>query len=221
MGPPQFHPLENAVNMYLPHGLLNVTACTYSKYAAPTYVSHPHFYLADPVLLNQFHPESDLSPNEGQHSSYLILHPKTGTPLEIAIRTQINVLIRPLFGYEIEMFANTRPTFYPAIWLETITKQPEDFSPPPPSSTIPSPTTGPGCFDVPLKFNVASSNFSGSELVCYESRDGGAAVERLPDDDETMVTPGTSCLFMSSGHLGAGFVVELFCDVDHWVVNLS
>ena len=92
--PPQFHPLKNAVNMYLPNGLLNVTACTYSKYAAPTYVSHPHFYLADPVLLNQFHPESDLSPNEGQHSSYLILHPETGTPLEIAIRTQINVLIR-------------------------------------------------------------------------------------------------------------------------------
>ena len=83
------------------------------------------------------------------------------------------------------MFANTRPTFYPAIWLETITKQPEPT--PPPSPTIPSPTTGPGCFGVPLKFNVASSNFSGSELVCYESRDGGAAVERLPDDDETMV----------------------------------
>ena len=92
--PPEYHPLENAVNMYLPNGLLNVTSCTFSKYAAPTYVSHPHFYLADPVLLNQFHQDSDLIPNEGQHSSYLILHPETGTPLEMAIRTQINVFTR-------------------------------------------------------------------------------------------------------------------------------
>ena len=99
--PPVIHPLEGAVNMYLPNGLLNVTTCTYSKYASPTYVSHPHFYLADPLLLDQFHPDSDLIPNEGQHSSYLILHPETGTPLEIAIRTQINVLyrfVRRIFG---------------------------------------------------------------------------------------------------------------------------
>ena len=92
--PPEFHPLKNAVNMNLPNGLLNVTTCTFSKYASPTYVSHPHFYLADPNLLSQFHPESDLVPNEGQHSSYLIIHPETGTPLEIAIRTQINILYR-------------------------------------------------------------------------------------------------------------------------------
>ena len=35
------------------------------------------------------------------------------------------------------------------------------------------------------------------------------------------VNPGTSCIFMSSGHLNSDFVVELFCDVDHWVVNVS
>ena len=34
------------------------------------------------------------------------------------------------------------------------------------------------------------------------------------------VNPGTSCIFMSSGHLNSDFVVELFCDVDHWVVNV-
>ena len=61
--PPEFHPLKDAVNMNLPNGLLNVTTCTFSKYASPTYVSHPHFYLADPNLLSQFHPESDLVPN--------------------------------------------------------------------------------------------------------------------------------------------------------------
>ena len=35
------------------------------------------------------------------------------------------------------------------------------------------------------------------------------------------VKPGTSCLFMSSGHIDTGFVLELFCDVDHCVVNLN
>ena len=88
------------------------------------------------------------------------------------------------------MFADTTPTFYPAVWFETITKQPEDFSPsptPPPSSTIPSPTAGPGCFGVPLKFNVASSNFAESKLVCYDKADGRVGIERLPDD-ETMVS---------------------------------
>jgi len=163
-----------------------------------------------------------LNPSKEQHSSYLILHPETGVPLEIAMRTQINVLYRPFAGLPIDIFANTTPTFYPAIWFETITRHPEDFSSPTPSpsSTIPSPTAGPGCFDVPLKLNIAASNFAESKLVCYESRDGGVGKERLPDD-QTMVSPGTSCVFMSSGHLDSGFVVELFCDVDHWVVNLN
>ena len=116
-----------------------------------------------------------LNPNKKQFSNYSV-----SATIELS---------RPFFGFPIEMFANTTPTFYPAVWFETITKQPEDFSPTPPSSsTIPSPTTGPGCFGVPLKFNVASSNFAESKLVCYDKEaDGGVGVERLPDD-ETMVS---------------------------------
>ena len=83
--------LCNQVNMHLPNGLLNVSAC---KYDSPAYVSFPHFYLADPALLDQFHPESDLKPNEEQHSAYLSLMPKQGIPLEVAIRMQINILYR-------------------------------------------------------------------------------------------------------------------------------
>ena len=93
--PPVFHPLDGAVNHFLPNGLLNTTTCSTAKFGAfPTYVSQPHFYLADPSLLDQFHPDSDLVPNEQQHSSYLILHPETGTPLEIVLRTQINAFYR-------------------------------------------------------------------------------------------------------------------------------
>jgi len=123
--PARRHPFQNEVNMYLPNGLLNVSAC---KYDSPAYVSFPHFYLADPALLDQFHPDSDLNPNEEQHSAYLSLMPKQGIPLEVAIRMQINILYRPFTGFEIDMFANSTPTFFPAVWFETTTELPEDLA---------------------------------------------------------------------------------------------
>ena len=129
--------------MHLPNGLLNVSAC---KYDSPAYVSFPHFYLADPALLDQFHPDSDLNPNEEEHSAYLSLMPKQGIPLEVAIRMQINILyryqstlaspitfikqnsFRPFTGFPIHMFENTEPTFYPAVWFETTTELPDDLA---------------------------------------------------------------------------------------------
>ena len=94
-------------------------------------------------------------------------------------------LFRPFTGFPIHMFEDVEPTFYPAIWLETVTKQqlPASTSPPPTSIT---PTPGPGCSGVPLQFNVASSNFAGSEIVCYEGEDKDVGTEWLPDN-ETMV----------------------------------
>ena len=129
--------------MHLPNGLLNVSAC---KYDSPAYVSFPHFYLADPALLDQFHPDSDLNPNEEEHSAYLSLMPKQGIPLEVAIRMQINILyrqeptlaspitfikqnsFRPFTGFPIHMFEDTEPTFYPAVWFETTTELPDDLA---------------------------------------------------------------------------------------------
>ena len=130
--------------MHLPNGLLNVSAC---KYDSPAYVSFPHFYLADPALLDQFHNDSDLNPNEEEHSAYLSLMPKQGIPLEVAIRMQINILyryqstlasprtyfiyqnsFRPFTGFPIHMFEDTEPTFYPAVWFETTTELPDDLA---------------------------------------------------------------------------------------------
>jgi len=124
-GPPVFHPIGPQLNMHLPNGLLNVSTC---KYNSPAYVSFPHFYLADPALLDQFHPDSDLNPNEEEHSAYLSLMPKQGIPLEVAIRMQINILYRPFTGFPIHMFEDTEPTFYPAVWFETTTELPDDLA---------------------------------------------------------------------------------------------
>ena len=37
---------------------------------------------------------------------------------------------------------------------------------------------------------------------------------------KSQVNSGTTCIFMSSGHLNTGFIMEFFCEYDHWVVNL-
>ena len=130
-------------DLWLPNGLLNVSKC---KFDSAAYVSFPHFYLADPALLDQFHPDSDLNPNEEEHSAYLSLMPKQGIPLEVAIRMQINILyryqltlaspitfikqnsFRPFTGFPIHMFEDTEPTFYPAVWFETTTELPDDLA---------------------------------------------------------------------------------------------
>jgi len=123
--PMQYRPYQGELAGPLPDGLLNVSSC---KFNAPSYVSLPHFYQADPALLDQFHPDSDLAPTETQHSSYLTMMPKEGIPLEVAIRLQINVLYRPFVGCPVEMFADVEPTFYPAIWFETATTLPDDLA---------------------------------------------------------------------------------------------
>ena len=100
-----FNPLPDP-DLYLPNGLMNVSTC---KFDAPAYVSFPHFYLADPALLEQF-PPGTLNPNEEEHGNHLSLMPETGIPLEVEIRMQINALVRPIkrgipgtpFDFEIE-----------------------------------------------------------------------------------------------------------------------
>lgn len=75
-----------------------MSAC---KFQAPAFVSFPHYYLADTELVDQLQPGS-VSPDPEKHSSYLSLDPKSGIPLEVSVRMQINALARPLV-YESEL----------------------------------------------------------------------------------------------------------------------
>ena len=77
----------------MPLGLLNVSSC---KFESPAYVSYPHFYLADPKLIEAMDPASDLKPDKSKHESYLSLDHRSGIPLEVAVRMQINGLLRPV-----------------------------------------------------------------------------------------------------------------------------
>lgn len=52
-----------------PRGVINITAC---RYNAPAFISLPHFYKADPVLLDQV---EGLNPVDEKHDFYITLEP--------------------------------------------------------------------------------------------------------------------------------------------------
>lgn len=73
----------------LPPGVFNISAC---KFNSPSFVSYPHFYLADSQYLAAV---NGLYPNRADHEFYLSLEPITGIPLEVKAQLQINILIQP------------------------------------------------------------------------------------------------------------------------------
>jgi hypothetical protein len=114
--------MEGSIDVGLYNGVLNVSSC---KFDTPAYVSFPHFYQADPILLDMFHEDSDLNPNEADHSSHLTLMPEPGVPLDVTIRMQINLLLREIPG--ITLFENVPTIMFPMIWFETYTQLPDDM----------------------------------------------------------------------------------------------
>ena len=98
-----------------------------------------------------------------------------------------------------------------------------DDTPDLPDTSTDTPTTphtstpsASGCSD---QLMFMTSSYPDSRMTCYED---GDQVEGMLDGprEETMVAPGTSCIFLSSGHTNMGFIMELFCQGDHWVVTL-
>uniref|UniRef100_A0A3B5MPV2 Scavenger receptor class B member 1 n=1 Tax=Xiphophorus couchianus TaxID=32473 RepID=A0A3B5MPV2_9TELE len=61
-------------------GLLNVSSC---RYNSPVFISHPHFFNADPVLLDYV---LGLHPTEEEHGLFIDIHPvKTGKISEVVM----------------------------------------------------------------------------------------------------------------------------------------
>ena len=55
--------------------------------------------------------------------------------------------------------------------------------------------------------------------ACYDDK-GFEMVEVTMED--TMVSPGTTCIFLSSGHVDeGGFAVEMLCENSNWKVTLT
>uniref|UniRef100_A0A8C3AGU2 Scavenger receptor class B member 1 n=1 Tax=Cyclopterus lumpus TaxID=8103 RepID=A0A8C3AGU2_CYCLU len=91
-------------------GLLNVSSC---RHNSPVFISHPHFFNADPVLLDFVH---GLKPTEDEHGLFIDIHPLTGVPLNVSIRLQLNLYMKRVSA--ITETGKISEVVMPMIWFE-------------------------------------------------------------------------------------------------------
>ena len=86
-------------------------------------------------------------------------------------------------------------------------------------SQIPTTTTAPStmCSDN-VMFSASSNSYPNGKLTCYD--DKGSELEKKEEGQE--FSPGTTCVFLSTGHVSTGgFVIEMFCQESSWQVVLT
>ncbi|NWJ03274.1 SCRB1 protein, partial [Crypturellus undulatus] len=93
----------------LQSGVQNVSSC---RFNAPMFLSHPHFYNADPFLVNAV---DGLHPSKEQHALFLDVHPMTGIPMNCSIKLQLNLYIKQVPG--ILQTGKTKPVVLPLLWF--------------------------------------------------------------------------------------------------------
>ena len=87
---------------------------THCKRKSPTFVSRPHFHLADPSYLQQF--QYGLNPNNEKHNSVFWLEAMSSIPVKVNIRLQLNILLRKVEGIEY-LFRNLQEIMFPVLWF--------------------------------------------------------------------------------------------------------
>ncbi|XP_031731073.1 scavenger receptor class B member 1-like [Anarrhichthys ocellatus] len=91
-------------------GLLNVSSC---RHNSPVFISQPHFFNADPVLLDFV---QGLKPTEDEHGLFIDIHPLTGVPLNVSIRLQLNLYMKRVSA--ITETGKIAEVVMPMIWFE-------------------------------------------------------------------------------------------------------
>ncbi|XP_076753934.1 scavenger receptor class B member 1 isoform X2 [Xylocopa sonorina] len=91
-------------------GFIDVTDC---YYGFPITLSYPHFYKADPSFLKAV---EGLNPRADLHESFAYIQPKSGLPVKLAVRFQINLALQNV-GHmaRVERFENVT---IPLLWFE-------------------------------------------------------------------------------------------------------
>lgn len=95
-----------------PSGLFNLSKC---QHDTPLFLSWPHFFQADPALLEMV---SGLSPSKEKHQFYVDIQPKLGNGLGGAARSQINVHLEEVDG--IKQAEGLRDMYLPVVWFEEV-----------------------------------------------------------------------------------------------------
>lgn len=101
---------HNHVRQEWPAGVFTLAPC---KFNAPIYLSMPHFMDADPYFLSKV---DGLEPDPSKHEFYVDLEPKTGSPVTVSVRVQLNVAISKPPG--LVRFRNIPEIMFPVFWQD-------------------------------------------------------------------------------------------------------
>ncbi|XP_037070260.1 protein peste-like [Pollicipes pollicipes] len=93
-----------------PKGLFNISVC---QYGSPTFISFPHFYLADPSIPAKV---DGLAPSKEKHQFFVDIVPRVGVSMKAKIRVQINFKIGPV--PDVLYTQNLPDMFFPVLWME-------------------------------------------------------------------------------------------------------
>nr|XP_022900227.1 sensory neuron membrane protein 2-like [Onthophagus taurus] len=91
-----------------PEGFADMRTCT----GAPVVVSFPHFLWAKDYTETV----EGLLADEDEHSTFVMIEPGTGTPLQGAKRIQFNMVVRPLRDFDLTV--DVTPSMFPVLWVE-------------------------------------------------------------------------------------------------------
>ncbi|XP_023016535.2 protein peste isoform X2 [Leptinotarsa decemlineata] len=103
----------------MPSGTVNVSTC---KFGSPAFVSLPYFYKADPYYINSI---EGMTPSEEKSDFFLVLEPRTGIPLQVAARLQLNMRLQSI--EEIRMYNDVPTVFIPVLYFEQTLTIPENM----------------------------------------------------------------------------------------------
>ncbi|CAK9830324.1 Protein croquemort [Anthophora retusa] len=93
----------------IPSGALNISLC---KWGAPAFISLPHFYLADESYRQSI---DGMRPSKVKHELSIAIEPKTGVPLNVNAKLQLNLLVQ--HDDDMSTFKNIKTTFVPMLWF--------------------------------------------------------------------------------------------------------
>lgn len=87
----------------------------YDDTGFPIALSYPHFYKSDPSILEAI---EGLNPKPELHESYAYIQPKSGLPLKVAFRFQINMALQNIEHMaRVEKFGDM---VLPLLWFEIV-----------------------------------------------------------------------------------------------------
>jgi len=92
-----------------PSGLFNISSC---QFGLPMMLSWPHFYQADPALLNAV---EGLHPVQEKHQFQIDILPKMGVGMRAAVKSQINLVMRQMDN--VRQLKGVRDMVYPILWF--------------------------------------------------------------------------------------------------------